>query len=139
LTPIAVTSLETVEHFAPARARLDHVYGVHDVIEGVIEVFKASIDKIELGGCSQQNHEARIDAGHRRTRAHGSTIFRRSVVKPALGAGGTASTKPASSPLLIKRKRRDIWRIASLEYQPTANRLGKRQAPRFLRWGVCHW
>jgi hypothetical protein len=100
LPPAAVTSLETIEHFALARARLDHVYGVHDVIEGAIEVFKASVDKIELGGCSQQNHEARIDARHRRS-ARGSTTFRRSVVKPALGAGGAASTKPASSPLLI--------------------------------------
>jgi hypothetical protein len=61
LTPIAVTSLETVEHFALARARLDDVYGVHDVIESVIEVFETGLNEIPLNAGPQQQRQARVN------------------------------------------------------------------------------
>jgi hypothetical protein len=45
------------------------VNGTLDVGERLVEVVKTGFNKFKLGAGAKQNHEARIDTGHRRTRS----------------------------------------------------------------------
>jgi hypothetical protein len=76
---LAVIALESVEHFALARARRDDVESALDLVECVVKVLKPGLNEIPLNAGPQQERQAWVNgvivvqAGEGGIFAHGRT------------------------------------------------------------------